>query len=928
MSPRRDRADFPGRAVASSTSFDVFRPARTKLRPPTLPDGTLRRTTLLEELRTSVDRHGTTLVSAPAGYGKTTLLGQFAGRTEQRELGWVTLDAGDQDPIRLVGTLLGALREVRPRIGSQVRTLLVDHPDRVREAPDRLVHVFINEVIESVAEPLILVCEDLHVLGDSDARSALETLIEYLPDSLALVLSTRTDLELPLARWRVRTGLGEIRTSDLRFSKRQAATVLGQELGRQVDRSALDRVHRITEGWPAGIQLWATSLRQLDRSSPLPCPPASLEEGRNRVFDYLAREVLEHVEPEVRSFLLRCSILEELRPEVCAAVTERDDAGDLLRRVHRRNLFLLSVESDLGNRARGEDGGRDESRSDRVYRFHPLFREFLRHRLEEAYEESEIRRLHARAGTAEQVPDRRVEHLIRGRVWEEALDLLKDAGERLARRGAYDRVERWLDAFPSAFEGDGRYEYVRGVCALCASEYDRAKDALTRAADDFRESGGEEEIGRAEAHLATVTLVRDEMEAAEIHIARAVDRPVPVQTKVQLLMGRARAKSVRREWRSAREDLNRAAELARRADSKPAVGALLGHLHVVFAALPGGIEYFEEVARLAGGHLEEPSLSRLALLSQQAFVDIVRGNVDRSRERCREGFSLLETYRFGTLFMASGLMVANLSTCLAEDRLEEADRQLEEYTRLFREAGIPDRVVPGLFYFLGRVAFQTGDTGRLREAKARIVPAVREDELPGAPVLHAMVEGLLAMAEQEYADAERSLMRAREMERERRLSMVFGEATPLLAHLRHLRREETLTRLMDDWLGRCERRGTPGYVLREGELAVPLLRHAARHSNHREYARYILDRAGHRRALTRIVVPETGEELTERESEVLALIEEGNTNGQIADELHISTSTVKTHVSNILAKLDVHSRTRAAARARELRTTERPTGSS
>lgn len=906
--------------MSRSAPLDVLLPARTRLRPPTLREGALRRSSLLKTLRSHVRRYALTLVSAPAGYGKTTLLGQFARR--ETDIAWATLDSEDSEPVRLVGTLLGAFREHDPGSGSRVRALLSDHPDHVRDSTNRLIQVFVNDVLEPGEGPRVLVCDDVHALDTEDACSALTTLIEYLPPRCHVVLSTRTDLVLPLARWRAEGMLGEIRTDDLRFSVSDTSKVLEEELGGSVDSTAAREVHALTEGWPAGVQLCISSLRQRERSDRPADLPESILDGERRVFDYLAEEVLERVDPEVRSFLLECSILRELDPEVCATVTGRDDATDVLHRLYRRNLFLLSAQP-AGNGA-GPSGSNEhpERHRRRVYRFHSLFGEFLRHRLEEEYGSDAVSALHARAGRAEQPVDRRIEHLIRGRLWQEALDLLQDTGEKLARRGAYRRVERWLDAFPSEYDRDGRHRYIRGVCALFGSDYDRAKDALDRAIDSFRDANREAATGRAEAHLATVSLVRDEMRAAETHIARAIERPVPARTEIQLLMGRARAKSIRQDWSAARTDLDRALDRARRASSTAAVHALMEHLHVVFAALPRGIDYFEQVARLARDHLgDEPSLSKLALVSQQAYVDLMRGRLDRASERCRDGFSLLETYRFGTLFMASGLMVASLSTYLARNRLDEAGRQVDEYVRVLGEMGIPDRVVPGLFYFMGRIAWEREEIDRIREAKVRIAPAVAEDKLPGAPVLASLVTGLLKLAQQEYPEAERHLVRARRLERDRRLSIVFGQATPLLAHLRRVRREEeALGRLMNTWLGRCERGGTPGYILREGELVVPLLRHAARHSDHQEYARFLLEQLRHPRANVQVVVPDTGERLTERESEVLVLIEEGKTNRQIADALHISIPTVKTHVSKILTKLDVRSRTAAAARSRELRT--------
>jgi len=287
--------------VASAPQAPVL--LETKLHAPTPGPNILARPPLSVVLGTGAGKR-LTLVSASAGFGKTTLLAAWcAAEKDRRPVGWVSLDPSDNDPKRLWTYVVEALRRLDPAVGEQSLAAL--------RAPgtsllDDVLPLLLNE-LAALSRPAVLVLDDFHLVEDEECHRSMAFLIEHLPRTLQLVLSTRSDPPLGLARLRARDELGELRVVDLRFTYEEAATFLNDRTGVQLERADLVRLYQRTEGWPAGLQLAALTLKD----HPNPSASVATFSGTSRhVIDYLGTELLRAQPPEIQAFLWRTSILE------------------------------------------------------------------------------------------------------------------------------------------------------------------------------------------------------------------------------------------------------------------------------------------------------------------------------------------------------------------------------------------------------------------------------------------------------------------------------------------------------------------------------------------------------------------------------------------------------------------------------------------
>ena len=298
------------------------------------------------------------LVCAPAGFGKTALLADWI-RREGKPSAWLSLDSGDNDPARFWRHVAAALDRVCPGIGERIGLLLGPPAPRSFEG---LVTALINELADRPGEDeVLLVLDDYHVIEAEPVHASLGFLLEHRPPGLHLVLATRADPPLPLARLRARGQLTELRAAELRFTTDEAAALLYQATGADLPGASVAALAARTEGWAAGLQLAALSLRgQPDAAGFI----AAFSGSHRYVLDYLAGEVLERQPEHVRTFLLETSVLDRLSGELCDAVTGRTDSQAMLEAIEGANLFLMPLDEVRG-----------------WWRYHHLFADLLRARL-------------------------------------------------------------------------------------------------------------------------------------------------------------------------------------------------------------------------------------------------------------------------------------------------------------------------------------------------------------------------------------------------------------------------------------------------------------------------------------------------------------------------------------------------------------------
>src|SRR5215212_936195 len=444
--------------MSSTPSDPTFGPSRLvltpKLRAPSLRSEQLVRPRLLGLLEGTSDCK-LTVISAPAGYGKTTLLTQWR-EAEKASLpfAWVTVDEQDNDPVRLWSHVIEALRQVVPR-EDFAADLITMMSAGGQELVETTLPILINELAE-LPKRVVLVLDDYQFITQSNCSESVAFFVEHLPQNIHLVLSCRSDPQLPLGRLRARGEMNEIRTEQLVFSEEEAATLLNERLGLAIDPDDLLLLMNRTEGWPAGLYLASLSLQKSEDKHAV---IASFGGSSRYIVDLLGEEVLASLSGEAREFLLKTSVLRSLTGPLCDAVTGREDSGKVLRELARSNLFVVPLDDE------GE-----------WYRYHQLFSEFLLYELKSSRPEL-VPVLHRRASAwaegagffeaafrqAHAAADHERAGMVVARHW-----------FGYVSAGQTATVERWLDALPEELvNSDGPLLLAR---AWISAQYGRQEE--------------------------------------------------------------------------------------------------------------------------------------------------------------------------------------------------------------------------------------------------------------------------------------------------------------------------------------------------------------------------------------------------------------------------------------------------------------------
>jgi LuxR family maltose regulon positive regulatory protein len=403
-----------------------------------------------------------TLIAAPPGFGKTTLLAQWA-QERANPVAWLSVDDQDNDPARFFGHLIAAIRTTAPAVGGRALA--------AQRAPGAgMVDVVLPHLLNDLAaleSEIALVIDDYHLVTNTEIHEALAYLVGSLPPAVRVVLATRADPPLPLARMRARAELAELRVEDLRFTREETTTFLTAGLGIELTADDVDRLHARTEGWPAALYLAALWLR----SSGDPGTVIDRFAGDDRyLVDYLTTELLARQRPEVRAFLLTTSILDRLCAPLCDAVTGREDSAALLAEIERSNLLLVPLD------ARRE-----------WYRYHHLFADLLRHELagEEPGAAAMLhRRAHAWYRDAGLIVDAAA-HATAADDVDAAMQLVARHYAMFVGQGQLATVIRWIDALPqAAAAGDWLVCFAASIVMAHAGQIDAAERwlALAKAA--------------------------------------------------------------------------------------------------------------------------------------------------------------------------------------------------------------------------------------------------------------------------------------------------------------------------------------------------------------------------------------------------------------------------------------------------------------
>src|SRR5215217_299971 len=468
----------------------------TKLRPFQTRPNLVARPRLIAKLEPEAGRK-LMLISAPAGFGKTTLLGEWAAsRSDEQCVAWVSLDEADNDPARFLSYLVAALQTVEEEIGEGVLSSL-----RAPGSPpiEALTGALLNELADFPGT-LAIVLDDYHLIDSDQVHGIVSFLLERLPSNVHLLIASRIDPPLPLARLRARDQIAEINAADLSFAREEAVAFLKDTMRLNLSEEDVTALEERTEGWIAGLQLAALSMRDREDISGF---VRTFSGSHRDVLDFLTEEVLERQTEQMRSFLLETSILQRLTGELCDAVTDRDHGREMLETLERENLFVVALDDER-----------------RWYRYHHLFADVLRDRLEQECSE-EVKELHLRAASwceRSGWASAAVEHALTAGDVEWAARLVEHNTQSLFQRSEGATVNRWLTALPAGLiRSRPRLSLARAIWALISGRVDEIEPLLTDAERAFAtaDHAHEPPVDEAARGLAnvpgTVAMLRAEL---------------------------------------------------------------------------------------------------------------------------------------------------------------------------------------------------------------------------------------------------------------------------------------------------------------------------------------------------------------------------------------------------------------------------------
>jgi len=863
----------------------------SKLVPPRLRQDLVARPALIDRLtRDLLKGRGftrkLTLVSAPAGYGKTTLVADWF-RSLEFKTTWLSLDEHDDDPIHFLNYLSAALSRIDPGIGNSMVEVLAGR----QELPAEIISPVLVKAIEEHSNPFLLSLDDYQYIVHPQIHQIINFTIDHQPENLHMVVITREDPLIPLSRLRARGQVLEIRQSELSFSKKEIFDFIDKTTGFELTDNDLDALAGRTEGWPVGLQMTALSIQGSQDVSGFVRSFA----GSNRfILDYLFDEVLDGLSSELEEFLLKTSILDRLCDTVCNAVTGRTDSYEILQKIENANLFLFPL---------------DETRT--WYRYHLLFADLLRHRLRMRGDIVEVD-LHLRASIWYEENGfikAAIQQAIEAKDWERAIDLILRNAEGMLGRGEVVTLLKFYGKLPE--------NEIRARPNLCL----RYSWPLLLSGELVR---AESYLEQAQAISKGDTSLSGEISVARAFIARSRGddrRTIEMSNQALTLLPKMNASLQAvinvnlgiAHWHTGELSL---AEDAFQNASATLVGSQNRYAQLTSLIFQNRIKAAKGQLIVAhNGYLPLVVIEEPIPILSLAYLDLGAlyyewNQVEKSIEWIGKCIAHSERTRNAEFQVAGYTQIARLSLELGDlgaafSAMQKADKLLEQHTILpLNQAR--------------NAAFHV----QLALAQKEIESASHWTEKAGEkadahnfyPFL-GLAPARLYLAQRQYQAAIAYLDEC--LKHTLEAGWGFGEVSVRVMRSLAEGNPDIALKILLPALKLGQRQSFIRSFVEGGEDMLPLLNKAVLQGIDPDYIHQIIMAIDEHHPIARGREKRLVEALSEREIEVLLLLAAGLSNQGIADQLTISLGTVKTHLHHIYGKLGVNNRTAATSIGRE-----------
>lgn len=871
----------------------------TKLYIPPLRPGLVTRPRLLARLQESL-HYNFILVSAPAGFGKTTLVSEWVTHNQSNfQTAWVSLEKGENDPSLFWDYFITAVRKVKPSAGDiSLKLLHSDQPVPIQN----ILATLLND-IASISSHLVLVLDDYHLIESRQIHDGISFFIEHLPPLVHLVIASRADPPLPLARFRGKAMMLELHTDDLRFSIEDTVRLFRELKISDLSEKDIMALNERTEGWAAGLKMAAISMEE---QADIPDFIASFTGSQRYVMDYLLEEVLQAQNEEVREFMIKTSVLERLSGPLCNAVVARKNSQQILANLERDYLFIVPL---------------DESRQ--WYRYEHLFADLLRSECETTYGTEQVTSLHLQASQwyeENKLPDEAINHALKARDWERAIRLISFVYEERRKRLEYDTLLNWLKSFPEEKlrENIQLYFFYAELLVLYSlvNEAEIALNYLESRSPDNTRLQGEIAFAQGMVHRHRGDTVKC-IELLEKAFTLLPEEEVGIRSRVAVNLAQSHHRIV--SIREAVKWVNIAVDLARQAGDISTVCLALNHagnIAVYQGKLKRAVEFFVESEKL--GSQIAWSINKGTLSMCYYLFNDLEAAAENAGLAIKEGELTAGIVSAGSGGgLSAGVAFRYLAwICLARGDLSGAEAAMEHLDRLVSQRP------PDTFWYASYIA------GRVTYAISRgnIDEAIRWGEQ--LPDVHSMI------AFDRCVPAQLLLSQGKRTEAARLLKDLYDDfalsGNVICANKVRIYQalaeddEEQAMEFLAEALVIAEPEGIIRDFVDEGKLLKPLLEKALSRQITPEFTKQLLEiidrEEQQRQALKQVPASSSSPGLlSERELEVIRLLADDVSNQHIAGQLCVNLSTVKTHVHHIIEKLEVKDRRQAVRRAKDLK---------